>query len=153
MANHGHVIKPHLFEQARDALSNKVVATGKRQEARVINDVNDDDWDRIITAMHDVVQGEHGTARRAGRGADYQFAGKTGTAQVIGIAQNEEYDAEDLPEELRDHALFIAFAPVESPTIAVAIVVENGGSGSSGAAPIARMLFDHYLEEESPARG
>jgi penicillin-binding protein 2 len=100
--------------------------------------------------MHDVVQGEHGTARRSGRGADYSFAGKTGTAQVISIAQDEEYDEEELAEELRDHALFIAFAPLEAPTIAVAIVVENGGSGSSSAAPIARTLFDHYLQEETP---
>ena len=153
MANRGHVIKPHLFEEARDALNNKVISTDKTQEVHMINDVNDDDWNQIINAMHDVVQGEHGTARRSGRGAAYQFAGKTGTAQVVGIAQNEEYEAKDLPEDLRDHALFIAFAPLESPTIAVAIVVENGGSGSSGAAPIARKLLDHYLEEKSPARG
>jgi penicillin-binding protein 2 len=153
IANHGHVIKPHLFEEARDALNNKVISTSKTQEVHVINDVNNDDWNQIINAMHDVVQGEHGTARRSGWGADYQFAGKTGTAQVVSIAQNEEYEAEDLPEDLRDHALFIAFAPLESPTIAVAIVVENGGSGSSGAAPIARKLLDHYLVGKSPARG
>ncbi len=72
--------------------------------------------------------------------------GKTGTAQVISIAQDEEYEEDEIPEILRDHALFIAFAPLESPSIAVAIIVENGGSGSSSAAPIARKLLDHYLE-------
>jgi hypothetical protein len=77
--------------------------------------------------------------------AQYKFAGKTGTAQVIGIAQNESYKKENIAEEFHDHALFVAFAPVESPKIALAIIVENGGSGSSAAAPIARILFDYYL--------
>ncbi|MEJ2761013.1 MAG: penicillin-binding transpeptidase domain-containing protein [Gammaproteobacteria bacterium] len=99
------------------------------------------------------MQGRHGTARRSGRGADYQFAGKTGTAQVVSITNNEDYESKEVPEELRDHALFIAFAPLKSPTIALAVVVENGGSGSSGAAPIARKLLDHYLDEESSTKG
>ena len=76
------------------------------------------------------------------------MAGKTGTAQIVAISQEEEYEADLVPEELRDHALFIAFAPVDQPKIALAIIVENGNSGSSGAAPIARILFDHYLQEK-----
>ena len=153
MANRGHVIKPHVFYQARDALSNQVVTSAATQELNSVVDGNADDWNQVIDAMHDVVQGPHGTARHTSVGANYQYAGKTGTAQVVSIGQNEEYDAAELPEELRDHALFIAFAPLQSPTIAVAIVVENGGSGSSGAAPIARKLFDHYLSERTPAQG
>ncbi|WP_255376065.1 penicillin-binding transpeptidase domain-containing protein, partial [Oleiphilus sp. HI0080] len=72
-------------------------------------------------------------------------AGKTGTAQVVAIAQGEEYDAEALAERHRDHALFIGFAPADDPQIAVAVVVENGGGGSSTAAPIARALFDEWI--------
>ena len=73
------------------------------------------------------------------------MAGKSGTAQVVGIAQDAKYDADSLSERHRDHALFIAFAPLEEPTIAVAVVVENGGGGSSVAAPIARKVMDTYL--------
>jgi penicillin-binding protein 2 len=105
-------------------------------------------WDEIIGAMTDVVHGIRGTARRIGLNAKYLIAGKTGTAQVIGIAQDEEYKKDEIPEEFRDHALFIAFAPVEKPKIAIAIIVENGGGGSRTAAPIARLLFDHYLIEK-----
>lgn len=102
-------------------------------------------WDNIIQGMVDVVHGPRGTARRSAQGAKYRFAGKTGTAQVVGIKQDEEYDAEKLAERLRDHALFVAFAPVENPQIAVAVIVENGGGGSTTAAPIARKVMDAYL--------
>ena len=153
MANRGHVLKPHLFKEARDARTHQVVARSKTVETREIGQPDSSYWDSIISAMHAVVQGSHGTARRSGMGADYQFAGKTGTAQVVSISNNEDYESEEVPEELRDHALFIAFAPLKSPTIALAVVVENGGSGSSGAAPIARKLLDHYLDEESSKQG
>ena len=76
-----------------------------------------------------------GTASRAFKGAAYKFAGKTGTAQVFTVAQNEKYNAKITPERLRDHAWFIAFAPAEAPRIAVAVLVENGGFGASAAAP------------------
>jgi penicillin-binding protein 2 len=102
-------------------------------------------WDRIVEDMVEVVHGERGTARRIGLDAPYRIAGKTGTAQVFTIAQGEEYDAEEVDERLRHHALFIAFAPAESPRIAVAVVVENGGSGSGTAAPVARQVLDNYL--------
>ena len=75
----------------------------------------------------------------------YKTAGKTGTAQVFGIAQDDEYDEETVIKKLRDHALFISYAPVENPRIAVAVIVENGGHGSSSAAPIARRVMDAYL--------
>ena len=104
-------------------------------------------WQTIINAMADVVHGPKGTARRIGVGATYRIAGKTGTAQVFGIAQDEEYDAEKIDKKLRDHALFIAFAPVDNPRIALAVLVENGGSGSKVAAPIARKMMDHYFQQ------
>jgi len=102
-------------------------------------------WDDVIHAMHEVVQGKRGTARKVGKDAKYQFAGKTGTAQVFGLKEEEEYDAEKLAEKLRDHSLFIAFAPLDKPRIAIAVIVENGGSGSAVAAPSARTILDQYL--------
>jgi penicillin-binding protein 2 len=81
----------------------------------------------------------------ASRGSGYTIAGKTGTAQVFSIAQNEKYDEKNVNERLRDHALFVAFAPAEAPRLAIAVLVENGGHGSSVAAPIARKIFDAYL--------
>jgi len=95
--------------------------------------------------MNQVMQGPRGTARAAGARAQYKMAGKSGTSQVISIAQDEEYDEEEIDERLRDHALFISFAPLDSPQIAVAVIVENGSSGSRTAAPIARALMDQYL--------
>ena len=82
---------------------------------------------------------------RAMRGAEYTVAGKTGTAQVYSVAQDEEYDEEELDEALRDHGLFVAFAPAEDPEVVVAVVVENGG-GSSAATPVARQILDSYVE-------
>ncbi len=102
-------------------------------------------WDTVIKGMEDVVHGLRGTARRIGRGAKYRIAGKTGTAQVFGIGQDEKYDASKIDKRLQDHALFISFAPVDGPRVAVAVLVENGGSGSKAAAPIARKVMDHYL--------
>ncbi len=102
-------------------------------------------WDRIIASMERVVHSIRGTAHGIARGLRYRMAGKTGTAQVFGIKQDEEYKQEEVSLRLRDHALFIAFAPVADPRIAVAVVVENGGSGGSTAAPIARRLIDAYL--------
>ena len=102
-------------------------------------------WDYIIRAMTRVVHGPRGTARGIAKGAPYKIAGKTGTAQVFGIKQDEKYVEEDIAKKLRDHALFVGFAPVDEPRIAVAVVVENGGSGGAVAAPIARKVMDHYL--------
>jgi len=97
--------------------------------------------------MADVMHGARGTARAAGANASYRMAGKTGTAQVFSLAEDEEYDAEEVKERLRDHALFVGFAPVDNPQIAVSVIVENGGGGSSTAAPVARALFDAWLLE------
>ena len=90
-----------------------------------------------------------GTAAFIGKNIKYKIAAKTGTVQVFGLKDGEVYDEEKIPEKLKDHALFIAYAPAENPKIAVAIVVENGGHGGSTAGPIARKIFDHYLTSES----
>jgi penicillin-binding protein 2 len=102
-------------------------------------------WNLIIEGMTAVVHDPHGTAAQLSRGIDYHIAGKTGTAQVIGIKQNEKYNASLVSKQKRDHALFIAFAPVEDPQIAVAVIVENGEHGSSAAAPVAKAVIDAYL--------
>jgi|SRR5690554_461458 len=104
--------------------------------------------DLAIDAMAEVVHGKHGTAQRIARGAKYRMAGKTGTAQVVAIAQNTEYDSEALSERNRDHALFVGFAPLENPKVAVSVLLENAESGSGAAAPIARRVFDAWLLNE-----
>lgn len=108
-----------------------------------IEGVSDADWVRVIDGM--VGAATYGTARASGKGADYSIAGKTGTAQVFTVAQNAKYNEKTVDERLRDHAWFIAFAPVDAPRIAVAVLVENGGFGASAAAPIARKVMDAYL--------
>ena len=107
---------------------------------------NNNHWAIIIDAMYDVVNGARGTARRIKEGAPYKIAGKTGTAQVFSIKQDEEYEEDKVVEHLKDHALFIAFAPVKKPQLAIAVIVENGGHGGSVAAPIAREIFDKYIQ-------
>jgi len=105
-------------------------------------------WDQIFDGMMAVVHGPHGTASWISRNMTYHMAGKTGTAQVVGIKQNEKYNAALLDLIQHDHALFIAFAPVENPVIAVAVIVENGEHGSSTAAPIAKAVIDSYLANQ-----
>ena len=87
----------------------------------------------MIDAMEGVLHGETGTARDAARGLNYRIAGKTGTAQVVSIGQEEEYDADEIEERFRDHALFVGFAPADAPRIVVALIIENGGSGSANS--------------------
>jgi penicillin-binding protein 2 len=91
-----------------------------------------------------------GTAASVGANAAYTIAAKTGTAQVIGIKQNEKYNASSINERHRDHALFIAYAPADNPKIALAVIVENGGHGGSAGGPIARKVMDYYLLGKLP---
>jgi penicillin-binding protein 2 len=105
-------------------------------------------WEEVIDAMEAVVHGPRGTARHIADGASYRMAGKTGTAQVFTVGQEEKYDEESIEKRLRDHGLFVGFAPVERPRIAVAVIVENGGSGSRSAAPVARAVMDRFLASQ-----
>jgi len=102
-------------------------------------------WQKIKNSMMRVLHSPRGTARGSGQGAIYKIAGKTGTAQVFGIAQDAEYNEEEISLRLRDHSLFVAFAPFDKPTIAIAVIAENGGSGGHVAAPIARKVLDAYI--------
>jgi len=106
---------------------------------------NEADWDRMFRAMKRVITAPKGTARALKHNLSFTMAGKTGTAQVVGIAQDAEYDSEALDERKRDHALFVAFAPVENPSIAIAVVVENGESAGRTAGPVAKAVIQEYL--------
>ena len=119
----------------------------KYKKSTQLNDIeisNQKYWEEVVSAMHNVMQG-NGTAQNAGLYAPYRMAGKSGTVQVISVGQEEEYDETLLEERFLDHALFVAFAPLENPKIAVSVIVENGQSGSRVAAPIARAIMDKYL--------
>ena len=145
LATRGKRFKPHLVAAFEDPISGeRTIVTPERLPSVQID--NEFYWDNVITAMHDVMQSPTGTARAAGQGAPYEMAGKSGTAQVFTVAQEDEYDENEIEERLRDHALFISFAPLENPRIAVAIVIENGSSGSRVAAPMARAIMDEYLQ-------
>lgn len=104
------------------------------------------DWDKMFQAMEDVITGPRGTGRSLRYNLNFRMAGKTGTSQVVSIAQDEEYDSETMAERNRDHALFIAFAPVENPAIAIAVIVENGESAGRTAGPIAKAVMQEYLQ-------
>lgn len=144
LANHGRKIKPHILRATRISrnLPEKLVTPEKLASIGVTKLRY---WDDVIRGMVNVVHGAHGTARKVGKDAQYRFAGKTGTAQVFGIAQNKTYDASKLKKKLHDHSLFVAFAPVKNPRIAISVIAENAGGGSKVAAPLARKLLDTYL--------
>ena len=144
MATRGERHKPRLVAAFENPMSGQRRILDTEPAVRVEID-NEFYWDTVIQAMQDVLQGVRGTARAVGANAPYTMAGKSGTAQVFSVAQEDEYDEEEIAERLRDHALFISFAPVENPQIAVAVIVENGSSGSRVAAPIARAIMDQYL--------
>lgn len=152
IATRGRRFAPRLVKAVRDPSTGEVLEFPVKELPPVVIQ-NPDNWDIIIGGMVGVMNDGRGTARRHQQGAPYKIAGKTGTAQVFSVGQQEEYDEEEVAERLRDHALFIAFAPAEAPELAVAVLVENGRSGSGTAAPIARKVFDAYFlpaGEEEP---
>ncbi len=140
----GEHFKPRMVYGIQDQQNSQIVKIKAEPLKSVpINDENN--WLTVIKAMKNVVYGVHGTARGIKHNLKYTIAGKTGTAQVFGIAQDAEYKKEEIAKKLQDHALFIGFAPYENPRIAVALIVENGGHGGSAAAPIVRKVMDQYL--------
>ena len=144
LANRGKHLQPFVVRAVEDP-GNGITTN---IEPVVLNEIPVHDpgnWWRIDRAMVRVVHEPTGTARSINRGLQYRMAAKTGTAQVFGIAQDAEYIEEDIAKRLRDHALFIAYAPSDDPKIAVAVIVENGGSGGLRAGPIARAVMDRFL--------
>ena len=134
IANRGNVFRPHIVGQIQDGQTHKL--TSIEIEPLETIALHPQNLDLVRDAMVDVTR-PGGTAAVAGAGAQYRFAGKTGTAQVVAMKQNEKYDERRVQERHRDHALFIAYAPADTPTIALAVLVENGGHGASAAAPMA----------------
>ncbi|MGD8340165.1 MAG: penicillin-binding protein 2 [Gammaproteobacteria bacterium] len=147
LAAEGLRYRPQLLVSTEDA------KTGEQVESEVlplerIADVDPLHWQEIREAMLGVTTEPRGTGFSSMGGTSFTIAGKTGTAQVVGVAQDEEYDAEALEERYRDNGLFIAYAPVDNPEIAIAVVVENNGGGSRTAAPVARQVLDTYFGAE-----
>ena len=149
IANRGHWIRPRLLLSSDQALTEWDPPPPLPD---VTNLVTPADWERLVDAMEMVVHrgnlgyGQSGTAFVAiGQNLAYRMAGKSGTAQVVGIKQGETYNEKELGEFQRKHAWFIAFAPADAPEIAVSVLVENGGGGSAVAAPVARQVIDAYL--------
>jgi penicillin-binding protein 2 len=149
IAARGQRFRPTMIHATRDPLTGAMKPVAP-EALTAVDDVNPADWDAIIAGMHGVMQGARGTARAVGMTAPFQVAGKSGTAQVFTVAQTQKYKAMDVAERMRDHALFIAFGPLEDPKIAVAVVVENGESGSKVAAPIALKVMEAYLRVGVP---
>jgi penicillin-binding protein 2 len=144
----GTRFRPHLVAAIDSAETGSV----KQMEPEVVGQYEfkrEQNWQHVHKSMINVVHGLRGTAQRIRYGIDYKIAGKTGTAQVFEVAQDEEYDEETVSQKLRDHALFISYAPADEPEIAIAVIVENGGHGSSVAAPIARKVMDAFFEQAS----
>jgi penicillin-binding protein 2 len=145
LAERGRSFRPRLVKGVRDAAGH--VQWLAPVENAPVTGVSAADWSVVVDAMIGTTHCVRycGTAWVAFKGAAYEAAGKTGTAQVYTVAQGAKYNAKTVPERLRDHAWFIAFAPAEAPRIAVAVLVENAGFGASNAAPIARKVMDAYL--------
>jgi len=148
LANRGRWLQPRMLKRIRvdkdyiDALPATEEIAATPDDVTLKRDAN---WEKMIDAMEGVIHGRRGTAQGIGKDVQYRIAGKTGTAQVVGIKQDEEYDVEKVKERNQDHGLFVAFAPADEPRIAIAVIVENGGGGSKSAAPVARQVMDAYL--------
>ncbi|MCH9783128.1 MAG: penicillin-binding protein 2 [Gammaproteobacteria bacterium] len=138
LAHHGKQVTPTL---AADALR-----VPPRPDVTLRHSEN---WQRMEDTMAEVVHGERGTAKVMAEGAPYRMGAKTGTSQVFSVGQEETYNEDELAERLLDHALIIAFAPVEEPAIAVAVLVENGRHGGSTAGPVARQVMDAWLLDDN----
>ncbi|HZV63746.1 MAG TPA: penicillin-binding protein 2 [Telluria sp.] len=150
LANNGVVMKPHLVKIMEDGGTRARALTVAKESARI--PLKQENIDFIKRAMVGVTTEQAGTGYRAFLNAGYVAAGKTGTAQVIGIKKGEKYNANSIAANLRDNALFIAFAPADKPRIAIAVVVENAGMGSGTAAPIVRKALDYYLLGKRPGQ-
>ena len=149
LANGGQLFQPQLV----NAIQRKIDLIPRQVTPQVIRTIpikRQENWNEVYHAMTEVIHGARGTARRLNKpGLRYKIAGKTGTAQVFSVAQDASYNEDELEEHLKDHALFMAFAPVNNPKIAIAVVVENGGHGGSVAAPIAGKVIAAYLNQFS----
>ncbi|HAV1368065.1 TPA: penicillin-binding protein 2 [Vibrio parahaemolyticus] len=146
LVNNGAVSAPHLLKSTIDNGDNfEEQETSEYVTYPPIQNVPEKYWDIAKEGMRRVNHGTRGTARRSFYNMSYQTAGKSGTAQVFGLGENEEYNADEVAEHLRDHALFTGFAPFDAPKVIVTLVLENAGGGSSNGGPMARKIFDRVV--------
>lgn len=150
VANRGERLRPQLIHRIISAQKSGRAEFMQAQRLSPVRAYSDGDWDQIVEAMIGVMHDRRGTAYEVGIGFPWRVAGKTGTAQVYSIGQDEEYDEESIDKRLHDHALFVAFAPADDPKISVAVVIENGGSGGTVAAPIAAEVIRAWLSRPPP---
>ncbi len=141
LANNGQVVTPHLANN----IDNVSFPLQNINQPEIQIELQPQNLKNVISAMINVVHGARGTAKRLNKDIDYKIAGKTGTAQVFTVKQEEKYNEKGLDDKLKDHALFITFAPADDPQIAIAVIVENGGHGGSVAAPIAGKIMKRFL--------
>lgn len=149
LTQHGHNVIPHMLKSLREEDGHQEPFREPTNKALVVKD--DGYWKVAMEGMYRVINGSEGTGRRAFANTPYKAAGKSGTAQVVGLKQDQKYDAKRIKEEHRDNALFVAFAPYEAPKAVVALILENAGGGSANAAPVVRAMLDAYLLPEQPA--
>ncbi|HHF2906085.1 TPA: penicillin-binding protein 2 [Vibrio diabolicus] len=146
LVNEGEVFAPHLLKATIENGNDfEEQQTTEYVTYPPIKNVPKKYWDMAKEGMRRVNHGTRGTARRSFYKMSYQTAGKSGTAQVFGLGENEEYNADEIAEHLRDHALFTGFAPFDDPKVVVTVVLENAGGGSSNGAPVVRKIFDRVV--------
>ncbi|WP_369177377.1 penicillin-binding protein 2 [Candidatus Thiodubiliella endoseptemdiera] len=145
LANKGVIFQPKILKSIQ--VSGEVIKEVVRGYSKQIPIKDIHNWENVIDGMKRTIYSPKGTGRRLNKKLSYTLAGKTGTAQVFGLDAEEQYIAANLDERLRDHALFTGFAPIESPKIVIAVIVENAGSGSAKAAPLAKKVLDIYFKK------
>ncbi|OOF71040.1 penicillin-binding protein 2 [Rodentibacter caecimuris] len=147
LVNNGKINTPHLMKSVEGTI------TEPYQDPRLYEDISEpsqSSWDAAKRGMYNVVHSAVGTGRKAFAGANYHVGGKSGTAQVFSLKENQSYNAKGLKKELHDHAWFTAYAPYENPQMVVTVILENAGGGSSNAAPLVRKIMDYYLNQRLP---
>lgn len=143
LTQHGHNVIPHMLKSVKEGDGHQEPFREPTNKALEVKE--DNYWKVAMEGMFRVINGHEGTGRKAFANTPYKAAGKSGTAQVISIKQDQKYDAKRVKAEHRDNALFVAFAPYEAPKAVVALIMENAGGGSTNAAPVARAVLDAYL--------
>ncbi|MGY4676873.1 penicillin-binding protein 2 [Pasteurella sp. P03HT] len=147
LVNNGKVHTPHLMKSIEGS------AVELYQDPLLYDDITEPKqayWDAAKRGMYNVINSANGTGRKAFVGTNYRVAGKSGTAQVFSLKENQTYDASGLKKELHDHAWFTAYAPYDEPQVVISIILENAGGGSSVAAPVVRQIMDYYLNQRLP---
>jgi penicillin-binding protein 2 len=149
LTQHGHNVVPHLMKATRTGLGPQ--DPYREPTDKALETKNDIYWKVAMEGMYLVINGPEGTGRKAFANTPYKAAGKSGTAQVVGIKQDQKYDLKRIKQEHRDNALFVTFAPYEAPKAVISLILENAGGGSTNAAPLARALMDTYLIDLAPS--